>query len=352
MRYETEHEQELRPDQLRALLTVARELLQADEPAHVHALAGRTMAELAQPRDGLLLVRDEGESAVAFDADGRAQPSGPHHPCYPAAAVRLGQRAGARDRQGGHVRGEHVLALGLPAHDAVVALAAAWDSEAAPGEWQVRRRILASILELMAAALGKIQARSSLQQLVSTQYERMVDTARAHADELARRDVAEDAMRLLALTDTLTGLNNRRGFFTHAEHVFRVAQRRHARSAVIFADIDDLKLINDGLGHETGDKLIRDAALVFRESFRDADVVARLGGDEFVAFTLDDAQPQAILARLRDNLRAFNLMQERPYQISISAGIVQCEPDDERNLFSYVQQADQHMYAHKRRRLH
>jgi diguanylate cyclase (GGDEF)-like protein len=159
-------------------------------------------------------------------------------------------------------------------------------------------------------------------------------------------------MRTLSLTDVLTGLYNRRGFFVHAEQVFKVAQRKRTKSAVIFADIDGLKRVNDELGHDIGDRLIRDAALVFRQSFRQADVVSRLGGDEFVAFTLDDEQPGVILERIQAHLRAFNLMQERPYAVSISAGVVQCDPWDGRTLSHYVLAADEQMYVQKRSRLH
>lgn len=105
--------------------------------------------------------------------------------------------------------------------------------------------------------------------------------------------------------------------------------------------------MNDQLGHEIGDRLIRGAA-VLRESLRDTDVLARLGGDEFVAFALDDAHLRVILARLRENLHAFNLMQERTYRLSTSAGAVQCDPYGDAPLPDYVQQADRKMYVHKR----
>jgi diguanylate cyclase (GGDEF)-like protein len=157
---------------------------------------------------------------------------------------------------------------------------------------------------------------------------------------------------MLSLTDVLTGLYNRRGFFVQAEHLFKVARRKRARSAVIFADIDGLKQINDELGHDSGDSAIRDAGAVFRQSFRQADVVSRIGGDEFVAYTLDDEQPDVILARIRANLRAFNLMQERTYAVSMSAGIVQCDPIGEQPLADYLLLADEQMYAQKRSRLH
>jgi len=193
--------------------------------------------------------------------------------------------------------------------------------------WEGRRSLLGTILELSIATLGRISARTALEHLVSVQYEQMAGTAVAHADELARRDESEGATRALALTDVLTGLNNRRGFFVQAEHMFKLARRKQAGCAVIYADIDGLKLVNDQLGHAAGDRLIQDAAGVLRES-------------------------RVILARLQDNLRAFNLMQERTYLLAVSAGVVQCDPCSGTALFDYVQSADREMYLHKRSCLH
>jgi diguanylate cyclase (GGDEF)-like protein len=332
-------------ERMHALLGISRELLQTDEVADVLALAGRAIVELAGTEEALLIVRCDGERVVAFDRRGRPLRADTSHPWYPMAADTLG----GNGHQG--TRGGHTMALRVPAANAVAALVVGWDRDDADGRGS-ERRLLTTILGLTVAALGKIRTRSSLEELVASQNEQMADSVRAHVSELARRDAIEDEMRLVATTDVLTGLNNRRGFFGEAGQAFRLVRRRHAHSAVIFADVDNLKQVNDSLGHEAGDNLLCDAASVFRESFRGADVVARLGGDEFVAFTLDDAQPNVILSRLQDNLRAFNLMQERPYRVSVSAGIVECDPDGERGLRDYVLLADQQMYLEKRRRLH
>jgi diguanylate cyclase (GGDEF)-like protein len=192
----------------------------------------------------------------------------------------------------------------------------------------------------------------TLEKLVWEQYEQMTTSAQAHAAEIAHRDDARDEAGELTLNDVLTGLRNRRGFFVHAEQTYKVGQRQHVPSAVIFADIDGLKYVNDEFGHDIGDRLIRDAARVFRASFRSTDVVARLAGDEFVAFTLDDEQPDAVLQRIRRNLDAFNLMEERPYKVSLSTGIVQCDPAGDLSLSDYVGMANQQILEHKRRRLH
>ena len=333
--------------QLQALLAMSRELMQVDTPQEALALTGRAMAELAHVDNALLLVRGDVNEDIGFDRAGRPGAADRNHAWRCMALERLGRGPGDDV-----MPDAHTMLVGVPIRHAMAVLAAGWTSAAAPADRDGRRRLLETILELSVATLCRISARAGLEDLVLTQSAQMAGTARAHADELARRDEAEDDMRTLALTDILTGLNNRRGFFAQADQMFRLARRKRARCAVIYADIDGLKLVNDQLGHETGDQLIRDAAAVLRESLRDTDVLARFGGDEFVAFALNEGDPRVILARLRDNLQAFNLMQERTYALSISAGIVQCDPVSDAPLLDYVQRADREMYQHKRSCLH
>jgi diguanylate cyclase (GGDEF)-like protein len=332
---------------LQALLTMSRELIQVEGTVAALALAGRAMTDLAKVDRALLVVRGEVNESIAFDRIGRPRKADPNHHWHRMALARLGSAAGDRG-----MPEPRTMLVGVPTRHAMAVLVAGCADEPVPEEWATRQRLLETILELSVATLGRISVRHALEDLVSTQYEQIAGTTQAHAEELARRDEAEGEMRALALTDILTGLNNRRGFFVQAEHLFRLARRQHANCAVIYADIDGLKLVNDQLGHETGDQLIRDAAAVLRESLRDTDVLARLGGDEFVAFALDDAQPRVILGRLRENLHAFNLMQKRNYHLSISAGAVQCDPDSDALLLDYLERADREMYAHKQRCLH
>jgi diguanylate cyclase (GGDEF)-like protein len=333
--------------QLRALLAMSRELMQTDEPLAALALAGQAMAGLARIDSALLLVRGEVNASIGFDRTGTPC-SAPHsHNWYRMASARLDGEPGAADEED-----PRTMLVGVPTRRAMAVLVAGWSDDAPPAVRDGRRRLLGTILELSVAMLGRISARDSLEDLVSIQYEQMAGTAQAHADEMARRDESDGALHALALTDVLTGLNNRRGFFVQAEHMFRLARRTRAGCTVIYADIDGLKLVNDQLGHAAGDQLIRDAAAVLRESLRDSDVLARFGGDEFVAFVLDDAHPRAILARLRDNLHAFNLMQDRAYRLAVSAGAVRCDSGSDTALFDYVQSADREMYLHKRSCLH
>lgn len=344
---------QLDPAQLRILLTLSRELFQTDETENSLRLVGRTLVEIIRPESTLLILRGFRLDFVGFDSRGLTLPAGRDHPLYAAGMALLSNMdcaAGANlhaHRQCEQV-GPRTLALAVPAYAAVAVLVARWDHDLDPAELVRYKRTILAILELAAAALGKIEARGSLERLVWEQREQMASTCVAHAAELARRDEAATEMRLLSLTDVLTGLYNRRGFFVQAEHLFKVARRKRARSAVIFADIDGLKRVNDEFGHDSGDSMIRDAGLVFRQSFREADVVSRLGGDEFVAYTLEDEHPDVILDRIQARLQAFNLMQERPYVLSMSAGVAECDPAGEKTLAHYLLLADEQMYARKR----
>ena len=336
--------------QWRVLLALSRELFQTDDPRNSLGLAGRAMADLLRPSGALLLLRNHRLELIGFDSLGAVHGADAGHRLYRAGMDRLCALDGAG--VAGPPADPRLVAVAAPAHDALAVLVVAWDRDLDGAVRGAYQRILTSILELTAGALGKIEARLVLEQVIMEQRAHIASSAAAHAAELLRRDESAAEMRLLSLTDVLTGLYNRRDFFVLAERVFKVARRKRSHSAVIFADIDGLKRINDALGHDAGDCLIRDAALVFRQSFRQADVVSRLGGDEFVAYTLDDDRPDAILERIRANLHAFNLVQERPYTVALSAGIVQCDPMDGQTLADYVLLADERMYADKRQRMH
>ncbi|QOL47784.1 GGDEF domain-containing protein [Massilia litorea] len=357
MKAQSGHAHQLDAAQLRRLLTLSRELLQTDEAGVSLGLIGQALSELIQPDASLLLLRAGGLDIVEFDNQGRVRAAGKDHPLFETGMLLLpdidagARRAPPAPQQCQRV-GLRTLALAIPAYAAVAILVASWNRDLASAELERYENTIVALLELGAAALGKIEARSSLERLVDHQRRQMATTSASHAAELARRDDVAVALNTLSLTDVLTGLYNRRGFFVQAEHLHKVSRRRRAKSAVIFADIDGLKRVNDELGHDRGDAAIRDAAFVFRQSFRQADVVSRLGGDEFVAYTLDDEQPGVVLERIQANLDAFNLTEERPYVLSLSAGIVQCDPASDETLSDYLLRADERMYANKRSRLH
>ncbi len=115
--------------------------------------------------------------------------------------------------------------------------------------------------------------------------QRMQDLERANVQleaEVEERKLAEERAHELAIRDPLTGLLNRRSFMEHLEHAVTYALRHNDRIALLFMDLDKFKNINDTLGHDTGDELLRQVAVRLTDAVREADVVARLGGDEFV----------------------------------------------------------------------
>ena len=109
------------------------------------------------------------------------------------------------------------------------------------------------------------------------------DSGRTHrivgiAADITDLKLGEEKLRYLSLHDPLTGLYNRIYF---EEEMSRIEKTRYETVGILACDVDGLKLVNDTLGHDQGDRLLIAAARVIRESFREGDLVARIGGDEF-----------------------------------------------------------------------
>jgi diguanylate cyclase (GGDEF)-like protein/PAS domain S-box-containing protein len=175
-------------------------------------------------------------------------------------------------------------------------------------------------------------------------------TANVLADAIQRR-MADDALRYRVLHDTLTGLPNRILFVDNlAESLSRAADSA-APVGVLYVDLDHFKLINDSLGHHTGDELLRAVAPRLRSHIRPGDIVARFGGDEFgilVEHLSDEREAMVIADRVST---AF----ARPFQlggvehfITASVGIAVAKPSvREVDPDSLIRDADAAMYRAK-----
>jgi diguanylate cyclase (GGDEF)-like protein len=163
------------------------------------------------------------------------------------------------------------------------------------------------------------------------------------------RTRTEDELRDLSLVDELTKLYNRRGFMTLAEQQLKVAHRTKKDMALFYADLDDLKKINDGFGHDEGDAALVEAAGLLRDIFRDSDIMARIGGDEFVVLAIDVAEGKAasLVRRLREKLAARNARPGQHYSVSFSLGVARYEPEKPCALAELLVQADRKMYQDK-----
>jgi len=170
--------------------------------------------------------------------------------------------------------------------------------------------------------------------------------------EIVQRRRAEEQLRTLSLTDELTGLLNRRGLLTMGEHQLKVARRTRRRLLVIYADLDNMKRINDKFGHMEGDAALIEAADVLREVFRESDIIGRIGGDEFVILAVDSdgAPPEALMNRVHQRCILANLRRAHPYVLAMSAGSTEFDPDEPVSLEELISRADRIMYTQKQSR--
>jgi diguanylate cyclase (GGDEF)-like protein/PAS domain S-box-containing protein len=161
------------------------------------------------------------------------------------------------------------------------------------------------------------------------------------------RKTAEDNLRFVSLHDALTKLYNRNYF---EEEMKRLDKRRVGSVAVVVFDLDGLKMVNDTLGHEQGDRMLAVAAQILSAAFRAGDVVARIGGDEFAAL-LEEASEE-LLGQIRERIRLSTEQSNRqqpdevalPISLSMGYALSVGSGTPMRELF---RQADNAMYREK-----
>ena len=163
--------------------------------------------------------------------------------------------------------------------------------------------------------------------------------------DISERKVFEAELRNLAVTDTLTGVWNRR----HGTELLTAdlsARRPGQALSLLMLDIDHFKTINDTFGHQAGDHVLIEIASRLRRSLRGSDMVARWGGEEFVVLLRDCALPDAL--RLAEDIRA--AIAEVPFgalgSLTISVGAAEVRADED--LTSWLGRADQALYRAKR----
>jgi diguanylate cyclase (GGDEF)-like protein/PAS domain S-box-containing protein len=167
--------------------------------------------------------------------------------------------------------------------------------------------------------------------------------------EITDQKIAEDRIQYLATHDGLTGLPNRVLFSHLLNNAISAAQRYGRHFAVLFIDLDRFKFINDTLGHQAGDALLKEITARFKHNLRASDVIARLGGDEFVVLVQEMSEPNqaAIVARkLLDAAIDPVVLMGQECRVTASIGIAMYPScgDDEQSL---MKNADIAMYFAK-----
>jgi diguanylate cyclase (GGDEF)-like protein len=232
---------------------------------------------------------------------------------------------------------EHLISFPLGTHPASEALRERFASAILTGD--------RSELDLILREVAKISPPSDSPGFFRAMTGLLIRAARC----AIKQYVIDEELRNLALTDDLTGLHNRRGFFALADQQLKLARRNHDCALLFFADVDGLKQINDRFGHSEGDLAIIRAAQILRDTFRDSDVIARLGGDEFAVLANEassDSQKD-IWRRLKEKLSAEG-SRNPLYSLSLSIGVARFDPSSEVTLGELLEYADQAMYEAKR----
>lgn len=154
----------------------------------------------------------------------------------------------------------------------------------------------------------------------------------------------------LSVSDELTGLYNRRGFMDKTTQLITASENEGRKAIIVYADMDNLKLVNDKFGHKDGDFALKSIANTLRSSFRDTDIVGRIGGDEFVAFAFLDSDDfvEELQSNLKKHSKQVNETCGKPYYIDISVGISECTCSPSTSIEDIMSEADTALYVNKK----
>jgi len=150
-----------------------------------------------------------------------------------------------------------------------------------------------------------------------------------------------------AIKDPLTKLYNRQYFFDFLQKALEKLKRTKQKGFIIFMDLDNFKTVNDTLGHERGDTVLKDFSRILTTHFRGYDVIARYGGDEFLAY-VENKDKETIRKRLKE-LNQIVTEHFKTLRISVSCGI-STFPDDATEVQDLINMADNKMYENKKKK--
>ena len=178
--------------------------------------------------------------------------------------------------------------------------------------------------------------------------DRLIEEISLLRGKVARLQERVEQLDQLAHQDSLIDLPNRRGFMRELERLIARADRYGAKGAMLFVDVDGLKMINDTLGHRAGDEALIQVANLLAKGVRHSDVVARIGGDEFgiLLENSDDSAAHETAARLIDQISASEVLYEgESLPLGVAIGVGMIDPLD--TAEAVMDRADEAMYARK-----
>ncbi|KUK85719.1 MAG: Two-component sensor kinase, partial [candidate division TA06 bacterium 34_109] len=170
--------------------------------------------------------------------------------------------------------------------------------------------------------------------------------------DITERKKMEEELERLAHYDVLTGCYRRGYGLILLEQQIKTAKRKKTPILLLYLDIDDFKYINDTFGHQEGDKVLKEAAKLFKSTLREVDIICRLGGDEFLLIFPESSINNAplIRERLDKNLEKLNQKLKKPYKIDFSIGLSCYDPVNPSSIDELIRIADEMMYKEKKKK--
>jgi|GEM_PF-2777470 len=210
-------------------------------------------------------------------------------------------------------------------------------------------QFLGVILLEMTAAMDNFYESLLLQVSAALQGTRLMEIQKETQRELVS---ANQQLLNLSNRDELTSVLNRRGFMLLAEQAMLEVRREKGLAAIVFADMDKLKVINDDFGHAEGDHAIQATAASLRESLRQTDIMARIGGDEFVIFARikQESDVRRLIHRANSAIQHHSKAFPPELKLGFSSGVAFCRPDEQLSLQELIDIADAELYREKEQR--
>jgi len=161
----------------------------------------------------------------------------------------------------------------------------------------------------------------------------------------------QQELKLLASTDPMTKLYNRRYFTNASVHIFDLAKRNKTDLSMIMLDIDNFKSVNDTFGHKTGDDVIIHLANILHTQQRKSDIVCRFGGEEFLILLPNTTSENAkiVAEKIRGSVlqSSIYLNEKKSIQYTVSLGVAAVNPQSETNIEEAIKRADKALYKAK-----
>lgn len=162
-------------------------------------------------------------------------------------------------------------------------------------------------------------------------------------------EIENNKIKLVSVTDDMTGLLNRRGFISNGIEAIKNSTANGKKGLILFGDMDGLKKINDNFGHAAGDKAIKAEAKILKNLFRSSDIIGRLGGDEFAIIAPDMSVEKfkKIKRILQEKCQEYNKNSNEKFSLSISMGFTEYGLEEQEDLEKLLTIADNELYKEK-----